>query len=157
VIQTRPSKGITYALFSVSIALTGCSSIKFYPVQGPFASRQPPVVLVSTVTGGFRSGRISVTLPDGEVCKGSWIGTSQPDASNSMASTWDVVYGQGYYAAHVLGQNIFGQAMLTGNLGTTLTLELYRPEKKDATNTVVAGLAKGVAKDSKGNIYKVVE
>jgi hypothetical protein len=42
--------------------------------------------------------------------------------------------------------------VVTGNRGTVLNVELYKPDKVE--NTTAAAI-KGVAKDDKGNIYKV--
>jgi hypothetical protein len=64
-----------------------------------------------------------------------------------MGSAWDLVYGQGFYLAHVLGEAQYGRAVVTGSKGTVLETEIFSPGP---------GVAKAVAKDDKGNIYKVV-
>lgn len=60
------------ALLAVSM-MSGCVyHARFYPVQGPLAMQTPVPVARARLTGPFMSGSISLTLPDGEVCKGHW-------------------------------------------------------------------------------------
>ena len=57
---------------------------------------------------------ISVALDNGEVCKrpmGAFVSNTAQGTSTTvatpidMAADWDSVYGPGYFAAHVLGNN----------------------------------------------------
>ena len=82
-------------------------------------------------------------------CRGNCRGAASPD---NLSAEWDTVYGTGFYVANVLGTRLYARAVLTGNRGTTLNVELYKPDKVE--NTTI-GAIKGVAKDDKGNIYKV--
>jgi hypothetical protein len=75
-----------------------------------------------------------------------------PQLTN-LASAWDTVYGQGFYTAHVLGTKFFARASITGNQGTVLEVEMYRLEPNTQNPGPIE--IKGVAKDSKGNIYKL--
>lgn len=142
----------------------GCGEGHLYPVRGPFASQSPAPVFTARMRGGFQSGNISVVLASGERAVGRWEWTrtelpaSQESsdhgaASESMTSVWDAVYGQGFYVSRVMGRKPFARAELTGNSGTTLQMEMYRPvgEGGDAPDNF-----KGVARDSKGNVYKVI-
>ncbi|HEY1804392.1 MAG TPA: hypothetical protein VGG45_07900, partial [Terracidiphilus sp.] len=131
-----------------------------YPIHGPLAAQTPPPVLHARMSGPFNSGNLTVVLPGGEVCKGSWkmiSSKSTPSAQGGAAtsidfpSAWDTVYGQGFYTANVLGNRLFAQGTLTGTKGTTVNVEIYR---SDASRN--AGDIKGVAIDSNGNLYKVV-
>ena len=145
------------------LAMSGCmAKARFYAVQGPLASQAPPPVLVGKVTFALNSGTISVTLQDGEICKGRWATVPRPESSqpantaaatDDMASVWDAIYGQGFYVSHVLGARLYARAVLTGNHGTTLNFEMYRHDSNRVDET--ASAVKGVAKDSSGNIYKV--
>jgi hypothetical protein len=65
-----------------------------------------------------------------------------------MAADWDLVYGPGYYVAHVVGNKLYARATLTGNMGTIINAEL-----SNETNT--RGNTKGVAVDNHGNVFKV--
>lgn len=153
---------LALSLLCVS-TLTGCATARFYPVQGPLSTQTPPPVYVAKFSGAFNSGDLSVVLGGGEVCKGRWAQVPRPktpDAAtaasattaNNLLAEWDTVYGTGFYVANVLGARLYARAVLTGNHGTILNVELYKPDKVE--NTTV-GAIKGVARDDKGNIYKV--
>jgi hypothetical protein len=155
---------LVFALLAIC-AIAGCHGYgHLYPIQGPLSALTPPPVFTAKITGAFNSGNISVVLADGEVFAGPWKALSvkareqkanagAPEQVN-LASAWDTVYGQGFYTAHVLGTHLFATATLTGNRGTTLQMEMYRQEHGADTSAPVD--IKGVAKDSKGNIYKLV-
>jgi hypothetical protein len=153
-------------LLGVSL-MVGCSATaRFYPVQGPLSSQTPLPVPVAKVTFGVNPGNISVVLGDGEVCKGRWAvvprgqvpkGAAAANALTAigMQPEWDTVYGPGFYVAHVLGTKYYAQVMATGNRGTVLNVEMYRPENVEEHGNLIAAV-KGVAKDNKDNIYKLV-
>jgi hypothetical protein len=92
--------------------------------------------------------------------QGRWATMPQPEKStnaaatspNDMAAEWDTVYGSGFYVSHILGARLHAKATLVGNKGTNLNLEMY---KSDSNKEETAAAIKGVAKDDKGNIYKV--
>jgi hypothetical protein len=154
------------ALLGISI-LSGCRATgRLYPFRGPLSAQTPAPVLLAKFTGAFGSGNISVVLADGEVCKGRWANVPRVQASkgpavpstvppSDMPVVWDTVYGSGFYVAHVLGERLYVQSVVTGDRGTVLDVEMYRPEgKKDEGHA--RGVIKGVAKDSQDNIYKLV-
>jgi hypothetical protein len=58
------------------------------------------------------------------------------------------VYGAGYFNAHVRGARLRARAVLTGSAGSTAVVEVYN--EKD-----VCGATRGVARDSRGNLYRV--
>jgi hypothetical protein len=153
---------LALALLCVS-TLTGCATARFYPVRGPLSTQTPPPVYVAKFSGAFNSGDLSVVLDDGEVCKGHWATVSRPNTpaaattaaaatADNMSAEWDTVYGTGFYVANVLGARLYARAVLAGNRGTTLHVELYKPDRVQNTSV---GAIRGVAKDDKGNIYKV--
>jgi hypothetical protein len=154
-----------YSIFPLTTAalLAGCISLSvpggFSPVQGPL-TRQSEVSTYTAKMSGLLSGTISVILANGEVCQGPWAFVSKtiPDnTSNSnaasplppnLAADWDLVYGPGFYTAHVVGNKLYAQATLTGNTGTIMHVEL-----SNESNT--RGNTKGVAQDNHGNVFKV--
>lgn len=159
------TKGVFVSV--VLFLLLGCSApLRFYPVQGTLASRNPVPVLSGKLTvHASRSGDITVVMTDGEVCKGRWqlvrpqqssagATASVPPETSAMSPLWDQIYGPGYYVAHVLGSNRYLHAVVTGNKGTVFQVELFAPagEPEHTGNPDV----KGVAKDNKDNLYKVV-
>ena len=109
---------------------------------------------------GLLSGTISVILANGEVCQGPWAFVSKTIPDNTshssaaspvprdLAADWDLVYGPGFYIAHVVGNRLYARAMLTGNAGTIMYVEL-----SNESNT--RGNTKGVAQDEHGNVFKV--
>jgi hypothetical protein len=147
-----------FAVFGFFL-MVGCSATaRLYPVQGPLMSQAPVPVFTGKFTGALNAGNISFVLSNGEVCQGRWTrivpvkgaqGTQSapPPASPGMPAIWDQIYGPGYYVSHVLGMRLHGQASITGNRGTVLTVEFYRP---DAVPEIL-----GVAKDSNGNVFKM--
>ena len=141
------------------LLISGCATARFYPVERPLAAQTPPPILVGKIKGAFNSGSISVTLSDGETCTGKWATVSRPQKSTTaissvnMTAEWDTVYGTGFYVSHVLGVRLYAKATLSGNKGTNLNLEMYKGD--DANKAENAAAVKGVAKDGKGNVYKV--
>ena len=142
------------------ILLAACSTTAtLYPVAGPLSKQLPLPVLTAAVDGIMgNTGGISMTLPDGERCSGKWssiapmsVELSSVSASgtltNGMASVWAQVYGSGVTVKNLPGVNK-GEAMLVGDRGTVIQVEFY-------TGSGTAN-GSGVAKDNKGNVYKVL-
>jgi len=159
-------KKLCFILLAISMMLGCTRTARFYPVQGPLSSQTPLPVPTAKVTFGLNPGNLSVVLSDGEVCKGRWAvvprGQVPKDATATNASTtigmqseWDTVYGSGFYVAHVLGAKYYARTTATGDRGTALNVEMYRPENVETGGNLIAAV-KGVAKDNKGNIYKLV-
>ena len=140
-----------FALWLLTVtALSGCATAHLYPIQGPLASQTPPPIIKMAVSGALNSGTLSATLPNGETCQGTWGLLRQDDpTSNKMSAEWDLVYGQGFFVGHVLGTPQFARASLTGNQGTTLAIEFYRPGQGSAASII------GIAQDNKGNLFKL--
>ncbi len=145
-------------------ATLGCYHMAhLYPVQGPLSAQTPPPILAAKMTGTFTPANFSAVLNDGEVCKGRFSVIPQPPASNranatssasDLSSAWDSIYGPGFYVAHVLGVRFYARALASGNRGTILNVEIYRSANVEQGAELAS--IKGVAKDSAGNIYKMV-
>jgi hypothetical protein len=153
---------LVFAFLSVGMTLASTAAFgqKLYPVQGPLASQTTPPVFSGQIRRPMFGGALptllkSWTVANGEVLKGkcatvkaSSVNTKTPGAPDSyppqpnLAFAWDAIYGQGYFAAHILGKNIW-QGIFTGDQGTVLQLE------------ILDGLH-GAAVDNKGNVYKEV-
>ena len=144
--------------------ISGCYRyVHLYPIQGPLALQAPSPIFTAKMTGAFNSGNLTLTLANGEAFSGPWKAISVKDRmqnaasstpSFSLAPAWDTVYGHGFYTAHVLGTPLFAQASLTGTQGTVLQAEMYRQDH--GADTAAPFDIRGVAKDGKGNIYKMV-
>ncbi len=142
------------------ITLTGCStSANLYPVEGPLSKISPLPILIAKVEGILgNSGNISMSTADGESFTGKWSvispmtsvfssGSVNANTTTGLASVWTSVYGSGYSVANVGGVNS-GQGMLIGNMGTVIEIE-FRVGSGTSSGT-------GVAKDNKGNIFRVL-
>jgi hypothetical protein len=137
----------------IAALVTGCLVMvpgHLYPIQGALSAQTPAPIYKVTISGVFKTGTMSATLGDGEVCHGDWGAVRQDDpSSGQMSGEWDRVYGQGFFTANVLGNPVFGRAVLTGTKGTILNVEFYDPTPGQVVNV------KGIAKDNKGNIFKL--
>jgi hypothetical protein len=69
-------------------------------------------------------------------------GADSNSPQQNLTAAWDLVYGQGYYAAHVAGNKIL-RGTFTGDKGTVLQVE-------SLDNYVAVGV------DNQGNLYKIV-
>ena len=142
---------------SAAFILLGCGvRATLYPVQGPLSKQNPPITFAAKVKGFNGPGReITVDFSGGEVLSGSWelvrgardskgAPPVNASAADSLSAEWDAVYGPGYYSGHILGKT-YERAVLHGNQGTVMTLELYQHED-----------IRGVARDNHDNVFKVV-
>jgi hypothetical protein len=121
-----------------------------YPVQGPLATQNPAPIYTLHISGILTSGNISATLGGGESCRGTWSKIAQDDPhAAAMSADWDRVYGGGYFTANVLGNPVFARANLTCREGTTLGVQFYLQVPGQIRS------ARGVAEDSRDNLYKL--
>ena len=125
---------------SLAVLMAGCGGDgQLYPLQGPLATQKPPPVYKVKIE---TESTMSATRAKGDVCKGPWSNVAPEDpTSRAMSTDWDLVYGNGYFLAKVLGNATFSRAVLTCPNGTTLNLEFNSD--------------KGVAKDDKGDVFKL--
>lgn len=154
------------ALWCIS-ALSGCATARLYPVRGPLSAQTPvPVFKAKMMQGPIRpNGPFSAVLNNGEVCKGTWkavrgITTGVYPPAPDLSAEWDDAYGTGYYKFKVQGAGFFLRGEAKGNRGTVLNVEMYGNEIRPAlpTNSDIYTTLEmaGVAKDDKGNVYKMV-
>lgn len=147
-------------VLALGLVSCGCTTTAtLFPVEGPLSKLSPPPLLTATVDGiTGNTGNISLSMPDGEACKGRWSsiaptayryssGSATGTASSGLTSAWATVYGSGYSVGNVPGVNR-GEAMLVGQRGTVIQVEFY-------TGSGTAN-GTGVARDNKGNTYKVI-
>jgi hypothetical protein len=147
--------------------LSGCVQVAhLYPVQGPLAAQTPPPIYTGRITGVINSGSISAKLANGEDFSGHWqaqsVGALAKDSRAgvvppfNLSAEWDAVYGPGFYTARVLGAHLFARTTLTGKQGGALQLEMIsQPVETADVKDVAAPNIRGVARDEKGNVYKV--
>ena len=140
------------SLVALAVLCSGCSTTaNLYPVKGPLSEVKPLPILKARVDGIMgNSGGISLTMPDGEVCKGQWssaAGMSVTYGSGTLFSQYGSAYWSGYTVGNKPGENR-GQAIIIGERDTVIDIEFY-------TGSGTAN-GFGLAKDNKGNIYKVL-
>ncbi|MGB0063665.1 MAG: hypothetical protein WBP85_04400 [Terracidiphilus sp.] len=137
---------------------------RLYPIQGPAAAQTPPPSFTAKLTKYLgTSGQVTLTRA-GEIFQGTWNTVTLTFANfktagdpsgfppqPNLAFAWDLVYGQGYFLAHILGSQSIGQATATDGNGTVLQIEFQKQRLGDPVDNIF-----GVAVDNKGNIYKVV-
>ncbi|HEY6454669.1 MAG TPA: hypothetical protein VIY90_05235 [Steroidobacteraceae bacterium] len=128
-------------LLLVAAALvSGCAAGRLYPVQGPLSAQRPPPIYKLRM-GNYDA--ISTRLANGKLCSGNWLDVVQGDpTARDMSAEWDLVYGNGFFAANVLGKNGIARAILNCPDEMKVTVEF------NSTN--------GVAKDSNGNVFKLM-
>jgi len=161
---------LAVVLLGVSV-LPGCAATaRLYPVHGPLSTQTPLPVYVAKLAHGLKSGNFSAILNNGEVCKGRWelvppsnsskgATTAGVPSANNMSAEWDTIYGPGFYSNEVLGADFYMRAVLTGNRGTLLNVEMFAnqsPEPSARHDDPITRIMKGVAKDNKGNTYNLV-
>lgn len=130
--------------------LAGCVlavSGSFSPVRGPLAEQKPLPSYPARMTGAL-SGGISLNLPGDGACTGSWSLHGAQLQTFDLSGDWDVVYGTGYYSAHVLGVREFVRTTLKCAGGGVIRTELSNENNR-------RGNTRGVAEDDHGNVFKV--
>ena len=147
------------------LILSSCTTrtVTMVPVEGPLSNMTPIPVIRPHVDGkSGNTGNISLTMPDGEKCRGRWssaVGAGVSFATGSLISTYGNIYGTGISTGH--GQNL-GQAIVTCERDTIIQVEFVTDEgtANGFGNEFVTGeeTAKGFgfAKDNKGNVYRLI-
>jgi hypothetical protein len=142
-------------LFSLGCAslLQGCSTtVNFYPIEGPLSQIKPLPLLQAKADGILgNTGTLTLSLHNGEVCTGKWSSLAPTFAATSSGTLFDR-YGrsigfQGSVIGIQPGVNR-GAAFLTCSAGTTIEAEFLTGS--GTANGV------GVAKDSAGNVYRML-
>jgi hypothetical protein len=149
------------------VFLSGCMRVAhLYPVQGPLAAQTPPPIYTAKLTGVINSGSLSAKLANGQQFTGQWQAQSAGALAKesaagvvppfNLSAEWDAVYGPGFYTAHVLGAHLFVRTTLSGQQGGALQVEMIsQPVATGDPKDVAAPVISGVARDEKGNVYKM--
>jgi hypothetical protein len=135
---------IAFVFVSSACAVGG---IHLYPVETSSAGQPQRPILSGTVIYVGPSATMSFQLPDGEKLHGPCTFGSAAGVNDDLKEPWDSVYGPGDYLAHVVGSPAHCTATLTGSKGTVFHIESY--------NENAGTPLKGIAQDSKGNLYKL--
>lgn len=149
----RMLKAIKFGSLNIAILFaSACSTTaRLYPVQGPSSEMKPPPVINAKVSGIMgNNGKMTFSLPDGIPCKGEWssaAGSGVSFASGSLIGQYGAAHLSGFSISPGQGQNP-GSAITLCDDGTRFEIEFITG----------AGTANGfgIAKDNKGNVYKLL-
>lgn len=138
---------------AASLMVAGCSvGIDMYPVEGPL-SQIRPLPIAKAVAEGItgNSGKLSVTMTGGEKCQGRWSSVAPRYAgtsSGSLLTTYGAAAGFTATQTGIVPGVNRGEAMAVCGGGRTIEVEFY-------TGSGTAS-GYGVARDSDGNVYKLL-
>jgi hypothetical protein len=132
--------------------LGACSaSVELYPVKGPYSEQTNKPIIHATAHGVMgNTGRFVVTLPNNETCEGRWssaAGVMVASGTGTLFSQYGSLVGFGTAISNVPGVNR-GEAMSFCPSGRSLEAEFY-------TGSGTAN-GYGIARDSEGNVYKML-
>lgn len=140
-------------IFVLPVFVIGCSAdVALYPIEGPLAQRTPLPVVHATAAGiTGNSGEISLVTPDGETCNGRWSSAAPQFAAVTSGYLVGTYGGRAGFSATTIG-NVpgvnRGEAFIACSGGTTMQAEFF-------TGSGTAN-GYGIAKDSRGNVYKML-
>lgn len=142
------------AAICAALFLADCSSsqiVTFYPVKGPLSAQVPLPIAKATAEGiTGNTGPLTMTLANGETCTGQWSSAAPQQVavtSASLFTTYGPAAGYSVTAGNVPGVNR-GEAFMSCDRGTSIQAEFF-------TGSGTAN-GYGVAKDSAGNVYKML-
>lgn len=142
---------LSFVFLAGCATLGGSTQAYLFPVKGPLSITNPTAEIVATATGTRRyKGRISLAMPDGELCNGRWSTLAGNGRSSTRASLIDT-YGSAYgysQSTYSSSRPSRGVAFLTCNQGRTMNVEF---ETGAGTSSGF-----GIARDNKKNIYRLM-
>ncbi|EJF92643.1 hypothetical protein [Bartonella tamiae] len=137
---------------ALTLGVSGCISktISMYPVSGPAAQNgKSSVIRLVANNVQSTSGKLSGVLPSGATCEGQWSSTISAYQNNTQFSVTNginTIYGQGTSYGVAPG-SYPGAGVLSCTDGTTIDVEFTTGANKTGV---------GVARDNKGNVYRVI-
>ena len=134
------------------IAITGCSTTAtMFPIEGPVSKRTPLPIVIAKVDGILgNTGNFSFVSPDSAQCKGKWSSVSPQMATmgwGTLFTSYGTAAGFGSSVSNVPGVNK-GQAF--GVCADNVTFDVEFVTGSGTANGY------GLAKDSSGNVYKLI-
>lgn len=150
---TRHRGFAKFALWaSLLLPASGCStSVNMYPVEGPVSQERPLPVLVARVDGILgNTGQFDFKSADNAYCSGRWSSVAPQMVSvgwGSLFTTYGSAHGFGTGISSMPGVNK-GQAFGVCSDNTTFQVEFL-------TGSGTAN-GFGIAKDSRGNVYRLI-
>lgn len=147
------------AILVAMILLVACgvtSGAMLQPAAGPLFEARAPAIQVAFNRVGSGQGQVRIHMPDGEIINGEYTalagyssgtdfdpGTKPGGPLAITREDWRALYG----SSDMVSSQLNGQIAGAGDMGTLLRAE-YVME-------AMGGRGYGVAKDSKGNLYRL--
>ncbi len=167
------------SLFLVVALVSSCTFHgQLTPTSGPLARHGTVAIPASFTWSGSGAGKVSVTMPDGEICAGRYFTATEGTSSSSHGQSngfysaegstsysgryagnrYDETMNSsvnGYSNANSMGYSHsssdigYGSAIVTGSKGTVITLN-YQTSRSSPTH------GQGSGHDNRGNFYTIV-
>ncbi len=141
------------------LCLASCNfKTELTPTSGPLAQKGVQSLPASFTWNGSGSGKVTVTMPDGEVCTGRYSTIAGGSQSSGYAYGSGSSYGaygntysnsSAYGSSRTISNEQHGKAVARGSKGTVLTLN-YVTSAANPTH------GHGTGFDNKGNRYTIV-
>ena len=142
---------IAWFLVAIAFALCSCSGsrlVNLYPVQGPLAAQKPVPVIVGSADGiSGNTGTLTLALPSGELCSGKWSSVAAEVTGSSLFGRFGSAAGFPVRTGPLPGVNK-AQAFFACAEGTSIEAEFFTGGD--------TGNGYGIARDTNGNIYKML-
>jgi hypothetical protein len=134
------------------VIIGGCSTtVNFYPVEGPLSKQKSLAVLVANADGiNTNTGNMVLTNANGAECRGRWssVAPQMTTASwGTLFTSYGAISGHSSSVTNLPGVNR-GQAFLVCADNVKFDIEFI-------TGSGTAN-GTGIAKDSEGNVYKMI-
>jgi hypothetical protein len=134
------------------IPLSSCVlTARAYPVAGPAVKAKSILTAKFTWAGGG-TGKVTVKMPDGEICEGRYAtvvgGIISPEMAAIGANSTVAVSSASVSTGDIRGLQT-SRAMLAGDRGTIMEFEGY-------TSGANPTHGFGIAKDDKGSVWKII-
>lgn len=155
-----------FSVITISLVyLTSCTfKTQFTPTSGSLARKGITSIPAQFTWNGTGSGKVTVTMPDGEVCNGRYSTIARGTRSSHFGSHMSSYHGGSAYSpysrsmhgygaysgssSHYQNQQ-YGQGILTGNRGRVIKFR-YTTSMDSPTH------GHGSGSDNRGNFYSIV-
>lgn len=144
-------KKLAVIILACAVALMGCNTFTamMVPVEGPLSAN--PASLKLEFTGdSVEHGSVKVIMPEGETCTGQYTVLEQgrqkfPSETYFNEQDYIKYFGHPIPFSH----KNYGQALLVGDKGTSIQAEFLAGSSSPPHGY-------GLAKDNKGNVFKLI-
>jgi len=159
--MTFPSIKQSLSVLSLAVICSSCTvTTSFTPTSGPLAQQGVTSIPAKFTWNNSGSGKVSIVMPDGEICKGRYSTVARGTISSVYGNSYGSTYSSSSYGTYnsngsfsgtatSLENEQHGQGMVTGNRGTVLRFS-YTTSARSPLH------GHGSGSDNKGNRYSIV-